>query len=623
MNKENKLAHSLVVVSFFVLTVFFFVPLHLYLANLNNFNFYSSFFRLVLTCFKITITLIFLLYLLTAYNKNIDRFKKNISTLFVLGFLFWFNANILVWDYGLFDGKHIDWGKFHYRGIIDIGVYILTFTLLTRKTNLVYSFAKKTSIILILIQLFSLIFSYINSKNDTSIAQRHECTIDSSNKFRFSEEKNVIILVLDSFQSDWFNEIIEHDKTMRNNFAGFTYYRNALGAFPVTEFSTPVILTGKYYDNTLPIDLFIEKAYLSSSCLPKKLKENGFLVDLYAYVRVLIDKRIASNYIKNTIDPKPKTNENTVRTSANDEFFDIIQLYDAALFRIMPHYFRRYIYNNRTWFLKRIFSLNNIQKILTFKTGCDLKLLPDNPEELHNEIIYSENTLNNDFALFTQNAVNNISLDSPLPTFKYYHLSGFHPPLCLDENLKIHYNNLPQTRKSFISCAKGHLKITLKFLEILKENNLYDNSLIFIIGDHGSNCEISGFEQIGASKKSDYFSYNNLECKISRALPLILVKPFKTNTQLQVSDAPVGLNNIAPTIFQELKIQADILYPSIFDINENNQITRNFFVYFAGNNHNHNYLEYIHKFEINGLSWYPESWKFIEEMLPATARRTP
>jgi hypothetical protein len=52
--------------------------------------------------------------------------------------------------------------------------------------------------------------------------------------YQFSPEKNVLIIVLDGFQGDVFQEIIDESPQYRKRFDGFTYYRDALGGYPVT-----------------------------------------------------------------------------------------------------------------------------------------------------------------------------------------------------------------------------------------------------------------------------------------------------------------------------------------------------------------------------------------------------
>ncbi len=68
-----------------------------------------------------------------------------------------------------------------------------------------------------------------------------------------------------------FNE----DEKYRDMFDGFTYYRNTVGGFSTTYPSVTLILSGKYYDNSVPIKDFIKNTSLNNS-IPVVLKQNGF-----------------------------------------------------------------------------------------------------------------------------------------------------------------------------------------------------------------------------------------------------------------------------------------------------------------------------------------------------------
>ena len=50
--------------------------------------------------------------------------------------------------------------------------------------------------------------------------------------YQFSSDTNTIIIILDSYQSDIFQEIINEDEKYRDMFDGFTYYRNRSVDFP-------------------------------------------------------------------------------------------------------------------------------------------------------------------------------------------------------------------------------------------------------------------------------------------------------------------------------------------------------------------------------------------------------
>jgi hypothetical protein len=62
-----------------------------------------------------------------------------------------------------------------------------------------------------------------------------------------SSEKNVIVVLLDGFQSDFFAEIVEREPQLAQAFEGFTYFANAVGPAPTTYLALPAIHSGKPY----------------------------------------------------------------------------------------------------------------------------------------------------------------------------------------------------------------------------------------------------------------------------------------------------------------------------------------------------------------------------------------
>ncbi|MCK4994806.1 MAG: sulfatase-like hydrolase/transferase [Candidatus Omnitrophica bacterium] len=467
------------------------------------------------------------------------------------------------------------------------------------KKDLIYKISKKASIALIIIQLISVLLLATQKKQEDFLNNSSQ-KIDFSQQFNFSKNKNIIILVIDSFQTDFFQEIINKDNSYKKMFNGFTYFRNAAGGFPATAFSTPLILTSKYYDNSQPKKIFLKKAFLSDSSISKILKKNGFLADIYPSNLFYYNNETISNY-------KEYNKTKNVKLLFNkDILFDYIQLFDITLFRICPHFFKKNIYANRSWFLKRILTLKKINRLLSKhnqENDFENNIINEKPN------LFSENSLNDVNVKFIQEMHLKAAADYDKPAFKYYHLAGIHPPIYLDENLKHHYNALPATRESYITNAKGILKLTGIFIDILKRNKIYDNSMIFIIADHGTqhipvDLKPIGFKETNTTSQIDTFN-------LGSGLPLILVKPFNSQTNFEISDAPVSLANIGATIFDALHItEAEQIEKSMFKIGKEDKIYRRFLHHNWGREEqNSDYMPKITEYTISGFSWLRSSWK--------------
>ena len=499
--------------------------------------------------------------------------KKGVSLLFTISFLLWVQGSILVWDYGLLDGRLIKWEDLRYYGYIDSILWLGCLFFALYKSKVVSKFASKLSLALILTQLIAISIAYHGAPKPNSKGY----VFDESEKFTFSKKGNVIILVLDAFQSDVFHEIINEDKKFRDEFDGFIYFRNALAGFAKTYASIPLILTGQYYDNSIPIQEFIKRVYLDGS-IPKVLKENDFRVDLFPINRqtIFVNKKVASNIKKRALK------KNDSPRIFNDEMKKKAFLFDLTLFRHAPHFLKKFVYNDQEWFLSGLFRSK------------------------HNDVLFIEEMVS------SSDAVDDTGV------FKYYHLNGVHLPFVLNE--KLEFEKLKSNRRGIRQQAKGMLKLTDLFLKKLRDLGVYDNSLIFIIGDHGGgeyplgvNVQASGYEENTVSP--------SIHVRIKGAgLPLFLVKPFDSKGKLKISDAPVSLGDIAKTIASELNMEQNFPGRSVFDIREDENRNRRFLFYDFEGDWGHKYLPAMQEYKICGFSWLAESWQAGRQFNPAEKR---
>ena len=579
MKKMSNLLHKNVVLSFFVslffaLTLFVFGSAHIYYTNVLEFPFtyLDIFMRIMLLVVVVTLSMTIIMTLLFE-----SAHKKSISIIFIISFLLWFQGNILVWNYGPLDGREIVWGNYKYYGYIDGLIWGICILFAVFKSKIVYKFALRLSIVFIIIQLSSIGIAYYKSPKPSF----KDYVLDESRKFTFSKKKNVIILVIDSFQSDIFQELINENSDYSTTLDGFTYFRNALAGFARTYASAPLILTSQYYDNTIPMQKFIQKAF-SDESIPKLLKDNKFRVDMFPcrMKTIYLDENQASNFIK--------------RSASKNIHHNWLFLIDLSFFRHLPHFFKKYIHSNESWFLSRIFYSEKAE-ILSGKE----------PEsEINTQKKYKPKDL-----VFVEKLVAYADLTDD-KVFKFYHLEGIHPPFILNENLE--FERMKANRNSMKRQAKGMMKLVDIFLKKLYQLGVYNSSYIFIIGDHGSAEYSMGVNFSSIGRKSPEISPSIPADVKASALPLILVKPFNQKGMLKISDAPVSLSDIPQTVAAELSFKADFSGKSIFEIEENETRTRRFLFYDLhriDNSWDRAYLPTMQEYLISGYSWFDKSWK--------------
>ena len=87
---------------------------------------------------------------------------------------------------------------------------------------------------------------------------------------------------------------------------------------------------------------------------------------------------------------------------------------------------------------------------------------------------------------FVRSAPRTLATDRGDKVFKYYHLKGAHSPLTVIENLEFTDEFFNFERRNYVFQAKANLHSLYEFFEKLRRSGIYDNSLIVIMGDHGS-----------------------------------------------------------------------------------------------------------------------------------------
>jgi hypothetical protein len=185
-------------------------------------------------------------------------------------------------------------------------------------------------------------------------------------------------------------------------------------------------------------------------------------------------------------------------------------------------------------------------------------------------------------------------------TFKLFHLPIPHRPFVLNENLE--YEWMPLNRQSFKRQAKAALRVVAGFLQKLSEGGVYDQSLIFIIGDHGAGAQGLKIELPGDQMFSDFG--RNIHWWQANGIPLVLVKPFQRRGYLTINDVPISLGDLKEAIAQEINLDPK---GKSFRGRRWGEKPRLFFLYSIYDKEKDQY-ELQSRIEIRGHSWDSRSW---------------
>jgi hypothetical protein len=593
--EKLRIAPILLPVAALVLTVFVFTPARIYIGNFMEFS--SLFHESLLVFLAVSAGLVaalFVVVLLLSLSRGAGRIA--VSVICALAVLAWLQGNILVWDYGVLNGREIDWGALARNGIIDVLVWVGVLSFAVAGSRLVYRASRWVCLVLVVVQLVSVGQLWTTMPKDQAFKQQESAT---DTLFRFSDHLNVVVMVLDTFQSDLFQDIVREDPGLRASFDGFTYFRNALTGSDGTIVSVPNMLSAGTYDNSVPYLDFVKTSFLVNS-LPKTLREYGFAVDLFPLLRFTVYNDFSSL-------PFGMKKLRDWRAFAREQAF----LADLALFRSAPQPLKRLIYNRQHWFLavhlEDWFARGDAGGAPGAggggaSAGVTLKYA----KELENmQILVNKNR----DPRFIMDMIGQSEVMRGQDAFKFIHLKGLHLPLIMNEDLD--YEEMEPYRDNMLRQGAGVLKIAATFLERLEQLGVYDDTLIFIVADHGSGVADA---KINSTPYGDNFNkrgpyQGNFSSFKSAGIPLVLAKRLHARGELVTSDAPVTLGDLPRTVVEELGLEADFPGASMFSVQEGERRERIYRAFIGSQVEGIEFLAPLWEYAVDGDSWDDTSWR--------------
>ena len=550
-----------------VLNIFFFGPFTIYKGNLSE---SAAPLISILSFYLIPALVLFLVLAGTGVLLPNKLHRRYISIIFVFGVLIWLQGNLLVWKYGLLDGKAFDWTKGEWRGWVDGGLWLLLLAVgfcFYKKVNRI---AMLVSIVLICLQAVYVGFSSCQTpKIWKTVSQAH---YPSDEIYEFSSKKNVVQFILDAFQSDIFQDIIDEDPSYyKKELEGFTFFKETTASFPTTYMSVPAILSGKNYQNHIPMPEFVKET-LNGKTITNVLYDKGYEIDLvHGGGRRYFEGRFSNAFWPGRLYAESKYHY--VRGKA-------ALMLDLVLFRSVPHLLKGAVYNNQLWLAQRLIGWTyGSQLILSHRT-------------------------------FLQDLISKMSVSRTQPVYKLVHLMITHTPLVMNADCEYVGKVLPFTRENLkIQLACG-LDSAIEFFQRLKSFGIYDSSLIILQADHGGGMKVQlkSVDEKGGS--TSFINSIDLTRIVGSALPLLAIKPPYSKGPLKISEAPAMLTDIPATISSVLKLNEEFPGISVFKIDPQGVRERRTYYYkWRAENWQDEYFNRMDEYIIKGSVFDEASWR--------------
>lgn len=519
------LCMHLIVIALIPLQLFILMPAVIYLTNIDEMN--VRLFAVLKVCLLPFLFSTLIFYMI--YRLSSHRFKTYwLIFLATTTFLLWLQGNVILWDYGVLDGKVINWSEYQWRSWIDFSIWgaisVIAFFSLCSRLKILFGLGILT-VVMQVIYVLVLSIEYFSG----GLLQPSYNDPDSLTKiYEFSKKQNVIHIIVDGFQGDVFDFLI-NDAVLGDNyrrvFSGFTYYKENLGVFPYTEFALPALFSGQIYRNQSTKEVFLHQVFSGKNIL-NQAKDEGFELDIASVGGYVINRYAYTDY-DHIYDIDQDISVNPLQQKS-------AELVDLALFRSAPHFLKPYIYNNQHWLVS---------------TGFQGASLP-----LH----YFKHTR------FLYSLMHNIKINREQPVYKLFHVMNTHNPMVVNKDCQFKGSASSMERHTLTMQSKCTLDSLTDLLEKFQEVGIFDTSLIIIHADHGG--------WVGNYRQGPPIVFpNNMERQDfikSLASPLLLIKKPHAVGELQVSKQLTSLLQLPNTIADVLSWEYDYGHASILDTSQ-------------------------------------------------------
>ena len=463
------------------------------------------------------------------------------------------------------DGRPIDWGDFRINMLIStimwIAVFVVFFVLYRKKKTIAQVCIGVLALALVIMQgvasaslLFEKLDERANMQPDAIPINMYQVT--ESGMYSVSPKNNVIVFVLDTYDTQDMIKLLEDDPEVSQRLQGFTWFKDSVGSMSPTRYGAPFLWTGIYPKSDEPLENFITRRYRESNFL-SDVKNKDYSIGIYSDTigdyALTDDERRELIYDK-TINIKPPAEG---KTYVNEP--DTLKIMaKAALYRDTP------------WLLKPYFYFNTDQM--------------NQAMVIRDEVVYNDAPyVMNDARWYESLKQQGLSFEEEPSegAYRFIHLDGTHAPYTINAN--------GEASGEFTSVeeqAHGSMEMVIYYLDQLKELGVYDDATIIITADHG-----------------EWWEWQ-LDGGLLVSSPLMLVKPASSSEgDLQTADNQVTAYDVLPTVIQATGGDASAYGPTLFEQPNTGRDRRYLFTYCLGD-----VDLLIVEYQINGNVLDESSW---------------
>ncbi len=416
-----------------------YAPLESFFLNRDEFWFKLG--DLILATIPVFLCLVVLLLILYVFLKN--RIREIYSVILaIITLIIYLQGNFLGLKVGVMNGADIAWKDYLPRMVLNLFVWVILLliglSIYIKRTRIYRAFLILSGIVfgIQMITVSVLMIQYFETK---ASADDEIVTFTNKGLYTADSEDNTVVFVLDMFDADYFDRILENEPEWGDILDGFTLYDNYTGTYSTTSYSMAHLYTGNRFYNELPQREWTDSEY-NDRIYADGLLESGYNLYYYSTIPGVIPQRIserAQNYYEG-------------KCNVSNGFMLSYNIYKLVAFKWFP----------------------DCLKPLLWFDGDEFDAL----RECKDATVYMS-----DNARF-RDGIKSAKWDkSDEKAVRFIYTVGSHYPYRINR----YGEDVHMGEVSSVDCARGVLSIVDEYLDHLRDMGTYDNTSVIITADHG------------------------------------------------------------------------------------------------------------------------------------------
>uniref|UniRef100_UPI0032166D0D membrane protein insertase YidC n=1 Tax=uncultured Draconibacterium sp. TaxID=1573823 RepID=UPI0032166D0D len=327
----------------------------------------------------------------------------------------------------------------------------------------------------------------------TNIDFRENTADASQSKIMFSKtNENVLFILADGIQGRFIEQMMQENSDLRESYSGFTWYPNTVSVSNYTHTSVPVIMSGtRFYADSLNTDNLHDirhKITDAADSFINKVHANGYSMSSTHMHYSRADYSVIENFIPEWSD---EIDNLALKHIYKLKTFEVWynRLWENALLFCSPLFMKGSVYNDSKWIIHSDEVAQNVDKYNYLKLLVDLS-----------------------------------DASSKEPNFIYLHNhSGHNPWYILNDDGTFEADVHPYDNNLWV------MQEYAKLFNWMRKENVYDNSKIIVVSDHGISWgHYDGEIPLPTPK--------NWDKDVAKTLDLDLKKYWRLNALLMVKE---------------------------------------------------------------------------------------